>query len=182
MLLSDWRSFELSKLHCWTLPPQKFKKNWISCVITPLKRTHLWFFFLAESFYVKLVKQTALPSGLFSCRPVSQIQPSVIFIAFRLILMKLLCDQRRVQHSVLACGAELEVKSIVQSCAPFLIVSILINGSYSVKRHWWWKTNLQMNSDSEKLVERMWLISSSDQVIMKLNDIFCWNIWELQLI
>lgn len=79
-------------------------------------------FLSCGSFYVKLANQTVLALGLFSWWPVSQIQPSIIFIAFQLKLMKLLCDQRLVQYSVVVFGAELEVKSIVQSGAPVLIV------------------------------------------------------------
>lgn len=66
-------------------------------------------------------------------------QPPVIFIAPWLILMKLLCDQRRVQCSVVVFGAELEVKSMVQTGASFLIASITGNVTYWVKRHWCWK-------------------------------------------
>lgn len=129
MWFSDWRSFELLKSHCfysWTLLPQKDQRKLDSLRYNSFKEIPYVIFLSCGSFYVTLVNQTVIALGLFSWRPVSQIQPSIIFIAFRLKLMKLLCDQRRVQHSVVVFGAELEVKSIVESGTPFLIVSNLI--------------------------------------------------------
>lgn len=120
------KSFELSKSHCfysWILFPHKDQRKLDSLCYNSFKEIPYVIFLSCRSFYVKLVNQTVLALGLFSWRPVSQIQPSITFIAFRLKLMKLLCDQRRVQHSVVIFGAELE--SIVQSGAPVLIVSYI---------------------------------------------------------
>lgn len=65
-------SFEHWKL-LWFHSSTLLSQNQILYVITTLKRSHLWFFFLAESFYVILVNQTVLVQGLFSWMPVGQI-------------------------------------------------------------------------------------------------------------